>query len=91
MMNQQPLQARPARKRRRVALRFGRPPKLTPYQRQEALQRLAAGETQADIARAAPHHVCGHCRLGNSNPSIRSSPWDPGRAPIPGFPCSSAG
>jgi DNA invertase Pin-like site-specific DNA recombinase len=31
--------------------RFGRPPKLTPYQREEAVQRLAAGETQADIAR----------------------------------------
>jgi DNA invertase Pin-like site-specific DNA recombinase len=31
--------------------KFGRPPKLTPHQRQEALQRLAAGETQADIAR----------------------------------------
>jgi DNA invertase Pin-like site-specific DNA recombinase len=32
-------------------IKFGRPPKLTPHQRQEALQRLAAGETQADIAR----------------------------------------
>jgi DNA invertase Pin-like site-specific DNA recombinase len=32
-------------------VRFGRPPKMTPHQRQEALQRLAAGETQADIAR----------------------------------------
>src|SRR5437870_4597226 len=32
-------------------VRFGRPPKLTPHQRQEALARLAAGETQADIAR----------------------------------------
>ena len=33
-------------------VKFGRPPKLTPHQRQEALQRLAAGETQADIARS---------------------------------------
>jgi DNA invertase Pin-like site-specific DNA recombinase len=33
-------------------VRFGRPPKLTPHQRQEALQRLSAGETQADIARS---------------------------------------
>jgi DNA invertase Pin-like site-specific DNA recombinase len=33
-------------------VRFGRPPKLTPHQRQEALKRLAAGETQADIARS---------------------------------------
>jgi DNA invertase Pin-like site-specific DNA recombinase len=32
-------------------VRFGRPPKLTPHQRQEAMQRLAAGETQADVAR----------------------------------------
>jgi DNA invertase Pin-like site-specific DNA recombinase len=32
-------------------VRFGRPRKMTPYQRQEALQRLAAGETQADVAR----------------------------------------
>ena len=32
-------------------VKFGRPPKLTAHQRQEALQRLARGETQADIAR----------------------------------------
>ena len=32
-------------------VRFGRPPKLTPHQRQEALRRLTDGETQADIAR----------------------------------------
>jgi len=31
--------------------RFGRPRKMTPHQRQEAFQRLAAGETQADVAR----------------------------------------
>src|SRR6516162_287187 len=33
-------------------VRFGRPSALTAHQRQEALQRLAAGETQADIARS---------------------------------------
>jgi DNA invertase Pin-like site-specific DNA recombinase len=33
-------------------VRFGRPHKMTPHQRQEALERLAAGETQADIARS---------------------------------------
>jgi len=33
-------------------VRFGRPPKLTPHQRQEALARLDAGETQTDIARS---------------------------------------
>jgi DNA invertase Pin-like site-specific DNA recombinase len=32
-------------------VQFGRPRKLTPHQRQEALARLAAGETQADVAR----------------------------------------
>jgi len=32
-------------------VRFGRPQKMTPHQRQEALQRIAQGETQADIAR----------------------------------------
>jgi DNA invertase Pin-like site-specific DNA recombinase len=32
-------------------VRFGRPTKLTAHQRQEALARLAAGETQADVAR----------------------------------------
>lgn len=33
-------------------VRFGRPSKLTPHQRTEALGRLAAGETQVDIARS---------------------------------------
>jgi DNA invertase Pin-like site-specific DNA recombinase len=33
-------------------VKFGRPRKLTPHQRREALQRLADGETQADIARS---------------------------------------
>ena len=37
---------------RERGVRFGRPPKLTPFQRQEALQRVANGETQADVARA---------------------------------------
>jgi DNA invertase Pin-like site-specific DNA recombinase len=32
-------------------VKFGRPPSLTAHQHQEALQRLAAGETQADVAR----------------------------------------
>jgi DNA invertase Pin-like site-specific DNA recombinase len=33
-------------------VRFGRPHKLTPHQRQEALARVASGETLADIARS---------------------------------------
>jgi DNA invertase Pin-like site-specific DNA recombinase len=32
-------------------VKFGRPRKLTSHQRQEALRRLADGETQADVAR----------------------------------------
>jgi DNA invertase Pin-like site-specific DNA recombinase len=32
-------------------VRFGRPRKLTAHQRQEAIARLSAGETQADVAR----------------------------------------
>src|SRR6266702_3894104 len=33
-------------------VKFGRPTALTPHQRQEALQRLAKGEAQADVARS---------------------------------------
>lgn len=32
-------------------VKFGRPRKLTAHQRQEAMERLANGETQADVAR----------------------------------------
>ena len=37
---------------RERGVRFGRPRKLTPDQREEALRQLAAGETQADVARS---------------------------------------
>jgi len=33
-------------------VRFGRPTKLSPHQRREAIQRLAEGATQADLARS---------------------------------------
>ena len=33
-------------------VQFGRKPKLTPFQRQEALKRRAAGETLAEVARS---------------------------------------
>jgi hypothetical protein len=33
-------------------VRFGRPPKMISHQREEALTRLARGETQADVARS---------------------------------------
>ena len=36
-------------------------PKLSPYQRQEALKRLTAGETQTDIARS---HGVSHVTVG---------------------------
>jgi DNA invertase Pin-like site-specific DNA recombinase len=49
-------------------VRFGRPCKLTPYQRQEALQRLAAGETQTDVARTYGLSVSTICRLAAGSP-----------------------
>ena len=48
------IRARTGDGRRRAkdrGVKFGRPRKLTPHQRQEAIQRLTAGETQADVAR----------------------------------------
>ena len=39
-------------------VRFGRPRKLTVHQRQEAMQRLAAGETQAEEIR---RNICRRC------------------------------
>jgi DNA invertase Pin-like site-specific DNA recombinase len=47
--------ARTGEGRRRAkdrGVRFGRPAALTPHQRAEALQRLAQGEAQADLARS---------------------------------------
>lgn len=48
------IKARTGEGRKRAQARgvkFGRPPKLNPHQRREAIERLKAGETQADIAR----------------------------------------
>jgi DNA invertase Pin-like site-specific DNA recombinase len=47
-------------------VKFGRPPSLTPHQRQEALQRLANGETQTDIARS---YNVSHVTIGRLQPS----------------------
>src|SRR5262245_66647629 len=33
-------------------VKFGRPAALTPHQQREAIQRLASGEAQADVARS---------------------------------------
>jgi hypothetical protein len=41
---------------------------LTPHQRQEALQRLAAGETQADVARTYNVDTATICRMAAASP-----------------------
>jgi DNA invertase Pin-like site-specific DNA recombinase len=49
------IRARTGEGRKRAQARgvkFGRPSKLTAHQRQEAIQRLAAGETLVEIARS---------------------------------------
>jgi DNA invertase Pin-like site-specific DNA recombinase len=49
-------------------VRFGRPRKLTAHQREEALQRLAAGETQMDVARTFNLSSATISRLAASSP-----------------------
>ena len=57
------------RKRAKVrGVRFGRPRKMTPHQRQEAIQRLSAGETQADVARTYGVDAATICRLAAASP-----------------------
>ena len=51
-------------------VRFGRPRKLTAHQRQEALQRMAAGETQADVARLLNVSPPTISRLAASSPFV---------------------
>jgi DNA invertase Pin-like site-specific DNA recombinase len=53
-------------------VKFGRPRKLTPHQRAEALQRIAAGETQADIARLLNVSPPTVSRLAASSPFERA-------------------
>src|SRR5205085_11186698 len=55
---------------RERGVRFGRPPKLTPYQRQEVLQRVANGETQADVGRAYNIDPAAISRLVRSEPAL---------------------
>ena len=52
-------------------VRFGRPRKMTPHQRQEAIQRLIAGETQADVARTYNVDATTISRLAASSPFER--------------------
>jgi hypothetical protein len=61
-------------------VRFGRPPKLTAHQRQEAFQRLANGEMQADIARTYAVHPL------RSRPNLRTAAI---RRGVPGADISS--
>ncbi len=52
-------------------VKFGRPRKMTPHQRQEALQRLAAGETMADVARTYAVDATTIGRLAAASPFER--------------------
>jgi DNA invertase Pin-like site-specific DNA recombinase len=54
-------------------VRFGRPRKMTPHQRQEAIQRLIAGETQADVARTYNVDATTIGRLAASSPFERGA------------------
>ena len=54
-------------------VRFGRPRKMTPHQRQEAIQRLIAGETQADVARTYNVDATTIGRLAASSPFERDA------------------
>ena len=49
-------------------VRFGRPRKLTAHQRDEALQRLRQGETQADVARSCAVDPATISRLAAASP-----------------------
>jgi DNA invertase Pin-like site-specific DNA recombinase len=60
---------------------FGRPHKMTPHQRQEALQRLAGGETYADLARAYNVDATTIGRLGGRGATKLFSYFSPGSLP----------
>jgi DNA invertase Pin-like site-specific DNA recombinase len=57
-------------------VKFGRPPSLTPHQRREAIQRLAEGQSQAEIARSYNVSQATISRLGGS-------PFDRAGASVP--------
>jgi hypothetical protein len=58
-------------------VRFGRPRKMTPHQRQEALQRLHVGETMAEVARTYNVDATTIGRLAASSPlSTARSPCE---------------
>ena len=55
-------------------VRFGRPRSLTPHQRQEAMQRLADGEVQADLARSYGVSLATISRLSGDRPLEEARP-----------------
>jgi DNA invertase Pin-like site-specific DNA recombinase len=57
-------------------VRFGRPRKLTPHQRQEAIRRIGAGETLMDIARTYNVH---HTTIGTAGSNPATCSWSYGR------------
>ena len=54
-------------------VKFGRPRKMTQHQRREALQRLVAGETQADVARTYNVDAATICRLAAASPFVSAA------------------
>jgi transcriptional regulator with XRE-family HTH domain len=54
-------------------VKFGRPRKMTAHQRQEALQRLRAGETQADVARTYNVDISTISRMAAGSPFAPSA------------------
>jgi DNA invertase Pin-like site-specific DNA recombinase len=59
-------------------VKFGRPVKLTAHQRQEALQRLADGAVQADLARSYGVSEATISRLAAASPFAQSAAVGPG-------------
>jgi hypothetical protein len=71
-----PVQATAGSAHKPVACVLAVPPSLTAHQRLEALQRLAAGETQTDIARS---YNVSHVTIGRLQPR----PYPAGGAGLP--------
>lgn len=57
-------------------VKFGRPPALTPHQRREAVQRLANGDAQADVARSFNVSQATISRLAAPSRPLNFSPAD---------------
>ena len=64
-------------------VKCGRPRKLTAHQRQEAIARLTAGETQADVART---YNAGATTIGRFQTALSYPPAPGARSPPEGIP-----